>query len=272
MRKSIAIILFLLLIDCALSGFIAEWRSWFWQSVADKQLHSFFIYILEFTVVALVDCFIVGYMGYRISMFALDQRSILTDKALTLNNHTSIEGGNQRVQEDCMSYPTIKINLIVGLIRSVIMIVVFGYILLSHLSAIYILVPVLYSVIGTGVAGYIAHPLIALNYVNQVVEAKFRQLLLPTVYNEVYQNNYNLFKTTKYLSYFQSFYNQITVIVPYVGLSSLYFSGKITFGIFMQVASSMIEIINNLSYLITSFNDINKLLSCRKRLKEINVI
>jgi ABC-type uncharacterized transport system fused permease/ATPase subunit len=88
----------------------------------------------------------------------------------------------------------------------------------------------------------------------------------------VHSNNYKLFVKTKYLQYFQSFYNQITVIIPHLILIGLYFTGRITFGIFMQVASSMAEIINNLSFILNSFSEINRFLSCRRRLKELQII
>jgi ABC-type uncharacterized transport system fused permease/ATPase subunit len=40
----------------------------------------------------------------------------------------------------------------------------------------------------------------------------------------------------------------------------------------MQVASSMAEIINNLSFILNSFSEINRFLSCRRRLKELQII
>lgn len=270
--KYIIFLSVLLIIDCSLGGYIGFWREKFWNSVSTRDFYLFSIYIAQFSFIALCSCFTAGYIGYLQNIIGLYWRTKLTNKALALQNHITIEGGAQRVQEDCLNYPLLCISLIVGLFKALIMICVFAYILLHQLGWVYLIIPIIYTLMGTLLAGKIAFPLIKLNYLNQVVEAKFRQFLTIKNYVDVHGNNRSLFKTTKFLSYFQSFYNQITVIIPYVILSFLYFKNKITFGVFMQSSSSMIEIISNMSYTINSFNDINRFISCRKRLKELKII
>ncbi len=262
----------LILIDCALGGYIAVWRESYWQSLVDKKFYLWLWYIGQFSIIALLSCFVAGFSGYITNIIGLYYRTKFTQVALLSKTHSIIEGGSQRVQEDCMNYPALMIQIITGLFRSTIMIVVFSTIILHQLPTQYFIIPIIYTLIGTYLASKIAKPLINLNYLNQVVEAKFRQLLTFTDYIKVHKNNRRLFKRTKYLQYFQSFYNQITVIIPHLMLLFVYFSGKITFGVFMQVASSMNELISNMSYFINSFDVINRFLSCRKRLKEIGVI
>lgn len=271
-KRCFIIIILLLAIECAISGFIGVWRDWYWSSLSDKHFNLWMLYIAEFSGAAILGCWVSGYGQYVANITALDLRTKLTRKALKLQSHLGIEGGNQRVQEDCMAYPTLLINFIVGSTRSAIMLIVFTIIVLHSVPAWYLIIPFAYTVVGTLLAGKIAIPLINLNYINQVFEAKFRQILTKNNYKDVHRNNFKLFKRTKFLAYFQSFYNQITVIMPHIALIGLYFSGKITFGIFMQIAASFAEMINSMSYLINSFGDINKLLSCRRRLKEIKLI
>jgi ABC-type long-subunit fatty acid transport system fused permease/ATPase subunit len=277
-KKYFFILIALLLLDCSLGGFIGVWREWYWNSIAQKLLYKWILYVSEFSIIALISCWISGYSQYIINLLSLKIRTDLTNKAFELQTHHKIEGGSQRIQDDCFAYPQLLLNLIMGMFRSIIMILVFLTILYIQLPWYYLLIPFGYSLVGTLIAGKIAFPLINLNYINQAVEAKFRELIklkhntLLEVYEEVYINNYNLFKYSKYLQYFQSFYNQITIIIPHLILFVIYFSGKITFGIFMQVAASMTEIINNLSFVINSFSDINRLLSCRKRLKELKIL
>ena len=270
--KYIIILSILIIIDCSIGGYINVWREWYWSALSNKEFTKWVWLIGQFSILALVSCAVSGYLQYIGNMLSLNIRDKLTEKSLSLETYKNIEGGSQRVQEDCRDYPTLVISLVVGLIRALIMSIVCVFIILSHLSGLYLLFPIVYTIIGTLIAGKIAFPLINLNYINQVFEAKFRQLLTDLNYKDVHNNNYQLFKYSKYLQYFQSFYNQITVIVPHLILSIVYFSGKITFGIFMQLASAMAEIINNLSFIINSFNEFNRLLSCRKRLKEIKVI
>jgi putative ATP-binding cassette transporter len=272
LNKVLSFFIILLLIDCSIGGAIAWWREFYWDAIQKLHFESWLYLIGIFIALALLSCWVSGYKGYLANLISLSMRTKLTRKALKLANHGLIEGGSQRVQEDCKNYPLLLISLIGGSFQALIMIVVFTGLLIYQLPLGYLIIPLIYAVIGTLISAKIAVPLINLNYVNQVVEAKFRQVLSKMNYKHTHRNNFNLFKRSKYLQYFQSFYNQITIIVPHLILSSLLFSGKITFGVFMQVASALVEVINNLSFLINSFGDINLFLSCRKRLKELHIL
>lgn len=270
-KKCIFIIFTLVLIECALVGYIGWWRSPFWEAVNNRDLYKFIEYIIYFSVAALSACFTSSYSVYIQQYTALLYRYKLTRKAFKLKEGL-VEGQEQRVQEDCFTYPALFISLFTGGIKNIILLVVFMGILLYQLNVYYLILPLLYVFLGTLVAAKLAKPLVNLNYINQVFEAKFRKYISKLNYSKVHRNNYNLFKITKHLGYFQYFYNQITVIVPYLILAPVYFSAAIVFGVFMQCASSMNQIIDCLSYIINSFNDINKFLSCKKRLKELELI
>lgn len=271
LKLNIISILLLLLLDCSLVGFIAFWREGFWTAVEQRHLIQFGWYLGSFSIVALLSCFVGGYQQYLINYATLVWRSKLTRKAFKLKDKT-VEGHEQRVQQDCLDYPSLIFNLSIGLLRNIINGCVFVYILITRLGFIYLILPIVYVIIGTLLASFIAKPLVSLNYINQVAEAKFRRLLTKMNYSAAYKNNINLAKRTKYLSYFQSFYNQITVIVPYIILYPVYFSSKIVFGTFMQCASAMNSVIDGLSFIINSFDSINKMRSCHRRLKEIKIL
>jgi putative ATP-binding cassette transporter len=83
---------------------------------------------------------------------------------------------------------------------------------------------------------------------------------------------YLLARQTKKLNYFQQFYGQVAVIIPICVLAPSYFAAAITFGVLMQAVSIMSTVLDNLSYGINSFGEINRLLSCKRRLKEAGVI
>lgn len=235
-------------------------------------MHGWIVYLGIFTVVALVSCVTSSKATYIGQLIALDIRERLTNKALDLVEHHQIEGINQRIQEDCKYYPQLLLSILTGVFRATILIAIFTYIIVHQLNVWYLLIPLGYAAIGTLIAGKIAMPLIELNYTIQVLEAKFRQVLSLFNYSETVLTNKQLFKKEKHLSYFQSFYNQITIIFPHLVLANLYFASKISFGVFMQIASAMVEMTNHLSYIINSFSSINKFLSCRRRLKELKVL
>lgn len=270
-KKCLIAIAILLLVDISITGYISLWREWYWAAVSEHDLPKFIIYMIYFAIAALFSCFISGYSSYLISYTALCIRRKLTQKAFKLD-YTKVIAGEQRVQEDCLLYPQLMIQLITGIIRNTLTGIIFASIIWYQMGWWFLLFPFAYALIGTYIAHIIAKPLIHLNYINQNYEARFRQILTKLNYAVVHRNNYNLFTTTKRLSYFQNFYNQITVIIPYVVLAGSYFSLQITFGILMQVAASIAEVINSLSFFLNAFNDINKLISCRKRLQEIEVI
>lgn len=270
-NKYFIILLVLLLLDCGIGSYIGVWRNSYWSSISNKNISLWVEKICEFSVAALLSCWVSGKSQYIINIISLNIRNSLTKKAFKLNV-SQVEGHEQRIQEDCFRYPTLIINLGIALFRSVVMIIAFSVIILQHVSWYYLLIPIIYAFIGTLLAGKIAYPLISLNYLNQVFEAQFRRKLDKLSYILAHNNNRKLFKSTKYLQYFQSFFQQITTIFPHLCLASLYFSGKIVFGVFMQIAASMTEITNSLSIIILSLNDINNLISCRKRLKELRLI
>lgn len=267
----VAVIVTLILLESGLVGFLAVWREWFWDAVANKDLYGFIKYLLQFAVAALLLCVISGYCQFREQYLGLCLRHRLTRKALAYKK-SHVENINQRIQEDCNEYYQLGIYLTTGLFRNTVSFIAYGLILYIQLSLLFMVVPFVYAIIGTGIAMFIAKPLVSLNYINQNFEASFRRVLTKRLYGKVHRNNHGLYKTTKYLSYFQSFYNQLGVVFPYILLAPIYFSGKITFGVLMQCASSIGHIIDNLSYFINSFNTFNKWLSCKKRLKEAGII
>jgi putative ATP-binding cassette transporter len=268
----ILILIILTLIECSLTGYIGWWREGFWSAVQSRNLDKFFIYIGMFSIAALTTCFVSSYSQYIISYTSLIYRHKLSRKALKIVHKVDVEGKEQRVQEDCFNFPFYLISLIVGFTKNFIILLVFLGILIHQLGLFYLIFPITYAIIGTWIAAKLAKPLLNINYLNQMLEAKFRRMLTKISYSKVHKNNLVLFKATKKLAYFQYFYNQITVIIPYLVLYPIYFSAKITFGVFMQCASSMNQIIECLSYFINSFNDINKFRSCKKRLNELGII
>jgi vitamin B12/bleomycin/antimicrobial peptide transport system ATP-binding/permease protein len=279
-KLSICLLIFLLLVDCALGAGIMLWRDPFWQAMSNKDYETFKLYIGYFTVIALLSCYVYGKTQYLIGKISLDIRKSLTNKALDVQTYNNVEGGTQRVQEDCGVYPTLCLSIAANMFRSIVMIISFTTIILFTLPAQYLIIPLIYVLIGTTVAHKIASPLITLNFINQMKEAAFRHLLSTSseiaehlkLFHEVYYNNDALLIQTKKLNYFQVFYNQIVVIIPYIILANLYFGLYISFGVLMQISSGMIELINQSSYIINSYSDINKLIASRRRLKECKII
>lgn len=271
-KIQIVILVVLCLLDMSGTAYIVYWREGFWAAVSNKQVHQFFVLISYFTIAALLLCLIMGLEQYVMNKLALNWRRILTRKAFSIRESRTVEGHQQRIQEDCRDYPLLWINLIQLVGMQAIMSVFFIYVIAHNTGALLTLIPLVYSLSGTVLSYWVAYPLIKLNYLNQVKEAAFRQSLTRLDYAKVHRNNHELFIKTKHLNYFQYFFGQLTAIFPYLIIAGSYFSGKMVFGVYMQTASTISHLTDALGSLVNNFDKINRLLSCRKRLKEMGVL
>lgn len=185
---------------------------------------------------------------------------------------TTIDNLRQRHQEDCQAYPNLYLTLVFGLGKAVVYFIVFSISLIYNFSWVYLLIMTLYTIISTWIAHKVARPLIKLNYDTQQAEATYRDNLTQTNLERCISIMFGLASNTKRLSYFQTFYGQIAVILPICLCSPSYFMGALSLGALMQATGIMSTITDNLGFGITSFNDINKFRSCRARLKEAGIL
>ena len=271
MKKFSILLVILGILEISLALYLTTWRMHFWDAIQLKQPLHFLQQLGIFTVVALVICFVTGISGYLVSLTAIKWREKLNAKALTVLK-SRIENINQRIQEDCQTYPDLVLNLAFGTLKAIIYIVVFSVSLLLSFHWWFLAILLGYSLIGTGITHCIAKPLIRLNYDNQRAEATYRNDLSVTNFNDCIRLMLGLAKKQKHLTYFQQFYGQLGVLIPILIIAPQYFTSAMTLGVLMRFTSLSSTILENLSYGINSFAQINRLLSCRRRLKEINVI
>lgn len=277
MRKYLILMVVLAAVEITLALGLTFWREIFWNYVQSKNLSGFTTQLGVFTVVALILCVVSASAGYCQTLAAIKWREKLNIKALNVpirctKRGTEIENASQRIQEDCREYPALILNIGFGLAKALVYVVVFSISLVLQFSAMYLLYISIYAIIATLIARKVAYPLIALNYKSQQVEATYRNSLTDTNFNNCINVMTGLAVKTKHLSYFQTFYSQIGVIIPLVIIAPAYFAGGVSFGGLMQANSIMATIVESLSYGITSFDSINRLISCRTRLKEMQVI
>jgi putative ATP-binding cassette transporter len=272
LKFNFIVLIIICIVDLSMTSYLVMWREAFWQSVNDRHLQSFLHLLYIFSAVAIGLCIVSGIETYLQNKIALNWRRILTRKAFKIKDMHLAEGHQQRIQEDCRDYPLLIIGFLQYILMQGVLVIFYIYTIYNHAGLLYVLIPVAYGVLGTGLGYYIAHPLIHLNYVNQVLEAAFRQSLTKLDYGRVHRNNHKMFVKSKHLQYFQYFYGQISVIFPYLILAPIYFGGVIAFGVFMQIASTISHLTDSLGSIVNNFDKINKMLSCRKRLHELGVI
>ncbi len=270
MRKYIIYIVLLALIEISLALYLTFWKELFWNYVEQKDFHGFCIQIGVFTIVALLFCFVSAYSDYFSTLCAIKWREKLNNKAYsTISN---LENVNQRIQDDCYQYPSLMLTVLCGLGKSIVYVLVFSISLAINFNLVYLGIIVAYASISTIIAQRIAKPLLSLNYATQQAEATYRNDLSGFNFKNCIKIMTGMALKTKRLAYFQTFYGQIAVVLPIIIVSPAYFGSALTLGALMQATGTMGTITDNLSFGITAFNQINKLSSCKRRLKEINVI
>ena len=271
MKKYLTIAGVLASCEIALVLYLTFWRKVFWNYVEVKDYNHFLIYLLIFIIVALVLCAITALETYMSTLSAIKWREKLNKCGLALK-HSDVENANQRIQEDCSNYPTLVVTIGFGVVKAIVYLIVFSIALIHQFNAIYLIVIFLYGIIATFIARIIAHPLIDLNYRAQQMEATYRNDLNEYNFKNCILVLLGLAKKLKHLNYFQSFYGQLSVIIPICIVAHDYFTTEMLLGGLMQATSMMAVISEDLSFGINSFDSINKLLSCRKRLLELGVL
>ncbi|MGI2031489.1 peptide antibiotic transporter SbmA [Rhizobium panacihumi] len=204
-----------------------------------------------------------------------------------------IEGASQRVQEDTMRFSQTLEGLGINLINAVMTLVVFLPILFglsSYVSELPIIgaiphalfwLAIFWSVFGTLLLAIAGIKLPGLHFRNQRVEAAYRKELVygedhaeraqpPTVkelYANVRKNYFRMYWHYLYFNVARYFYLQADAIFLTTMLIPTIVAGKITFGIYQQIATAFGQVSNSFQYLVNSWTTIIELLSIHKRLK-----
>lgn len=285
MRRYLIFLVLFAILEIGLALYLTLWREHFWNAVSNKESLQFMQQLGVFTCVALVICLVSGISGYLVSLTAIKWREKLNASchAILRNEKyvkvatgarviNSIENMPQRIQEDCMTYPTLVLTLGFGLIKAITYVLVFSVSLLWSFSWWFLIVLLMYTLCGLLITKYVAHPLIQLNYDQQRAEATYRSNLNLDNFGDCVRIMLGLAKKQKHLTYFQQFYGQVGVVVPLIIIAPTYFTTGMTLGELMRFNSLGSTILENMSYGISSFADINRLLSCRKRLMEAKIL
>lgn len=213
--------------------------------------------------------------------------NILPPKLNRLHNHS-----DQHISEDIRLFLTNTIDLAIGLLRHIVMLLVFSIILwqLSGIITVSILnyiinipgylfwLALLYSVLGTVYMIKVGKPLIALNFKQQSNEAEFRSCLkrikehdecvalyagekierqnLIQSFQKIMYNYFHLIKATRLLTFISSAYSQLSMVFAFLIASPRYFSNDLQLGQLFEISGAYWYVHSALSYLIDSFEKI----------------
>lgn len=204
-----------------------------------------------------------------------------------------IEGASQRVQEDTMRFSTTLEGLGVAMVDSVMTLIAFLPLLAAlstHVTALplvgqipysLVVAAVVWSIFGTVLLIVCGIKLPGLEFKNQRVEAAYRKELVygednearaqpPTVaelFSHVRRNYFNLYFHYAYFNFIRAGYLQADAIFSSLILIPTIAVGKITLGIWQQIATAFGQVSSSFQYLVSSWPTIVELISIYKRLK-----
>jgi putative ATP-binding cassette transporter len=150
-------------------------------------------------------------------------------------------------------------------------------------------VALIYAFVGTFLANLVGRRLINLNFMRQRYEANFRFSLVRVrenaegiaLYNgeqreadqlnlrfaDIFANGWRVLLTQAQLAFYQSGYQQLAIIFPYLVTAPRFFAGAITLGVMMQTASAFGQVQTALSFFIDNYTYLAELRAVMDRLK-----
>lgn len=218
-----------------------------------------------------------------------------------------MDNPDQRISEDLNDFPTLTLNLFTNLFSSILTLIAFS-ILLWNLSGplnipighnSHITIPgymfwgtIIWAALGTYLTFKIGKRLWGLNYDQQRFNANFRfglirvresaeqvalyhgeheeQSKLKRTFNYVYDNFLSIIRVQRNLSFFSNGYSYMSYLAGLTIGMPRYFAEHMAIGILMQVSKAMDQVINALSFIISSFTTIASWQAVINRLTEFN--
>ncbi|MFC7477532.1 ABC transporter ATP-binding protein/permease [Dankookia sp. GCM10030260] len=291
---------------------LSYWSREFFNSLQEKNGEAFWALLLwwrdtesgpmpGFVFVAAVYILIAAYALYLRQALEIRWRSWLTRQALDrwmagrayyriALTDAGTDNPDQRIADDLRIFVTATLGLGLGLMRSVVTLGSFILVLwgLSGPATLFgieipgylVWVALVYAVVGTALAHWIARALIPLNFGRQRVEADFRYALirfrenaegialyggeagekrgLLSRFDAVIHNWWAIMVANKQLTLFSNLYAQVAVVFPYIVAAPAYFAGGIPLGALTQTASSFGQVQGALSWFVDNYSELTE--------------
>jgi putative ATP-binding cassette transporter len=196
-----------------------------------------------------------------------------------------IDNPDQRIADDLRIFAEKTLELGVGLLSAAATVACFVAILWSlsgdvtlggvSVPGLLVWVAIVYTLIGSWLAHRIGRRLIGLDFDQQRFEADYRYALVRLRENSegvalyrgetlelatfrerfahVVRNWWAIIEKRKQLNWFVSFYEQLTIAIPYLVAAPRYFSGAVGMGFIFQTASAFRNVQWSLSWFVNSY-------------------
>lgn len=296
-----AFIIFIAYFSVQTSVALNNWRGPFFDLLQnalakkpDVTADQFYYYQLKFLEIGFVGVTLNVVTAFFTNHYVFRWRTAMNNFYMSKwDKLRNIEGASQRVQEDTMRFANILEGLGVTFINSIMTLVVFLP-LLFNMSQYVDNLPIIGSIphalfwlaivwalFGTALLAFAGIKLPGLNFRNQRVEAAYRKELVygeddanrahPVTVRELYdnvrRNYYRMYWHYLYFNVARFSYSQLDAIFLNFMLIPTFVAGKITLGIWQQIATAFGQVSDSFQYLVSYWSTIIELLSIHKRLK-----
>lgn len=258
-----------------------KWREWFYNSIQKYDEPNIYLGLLVFTGLALIFVAIYGLTSFYTRYLEFATRQYLFNKFIIKARELHKSGlpvVEQRVQDDSIRFARTSIALMKSLLDASVRLPVFLCILAAVAKWWMLLVVLIYAVLGTLLSKKVANKLIIAEYHQESLEAELRRdiisynnsdrIELPSL-KTIIANWQELALRQKHLSWYTSFYGQISVIFPYCMLIPLFLSKTILLGTLFSTASAIEQVLGSLSIFVESRDLVVDLSMTSRRLKEM---
>ena len=278
------------------SYFYAVWNKRFFDVLETRDIDVFFQECVIFCVVSVFWAFIHSSSIYYGQQYALKWRIWMTNRALGLwvnnNKRATLEGSDQRIQEDLMRFTIIVERFFLEGFNAVLTIIVFTPILFQvtnnlvignniPVSIVLFISVTVYTIIGMYGGVKMTAPLIKLEYDNQKYEAAFRYNLVHAkdganisvltflrLLSPIFKNYKAKYDKLRQFNLYLKMYNQFSFFIPFFIMAPSYFAGMATIGTLMQVRIIFAQIRTSMAYLLDHYAEFTELQAIAKRLLE----
>jgi putative ATP-binding cassette transporter len=302
-RGLLAVIVAMNLGSVYLTVLYTEWQNRFYTALQKLDMSAFYHLLGYFGGLATAFIVIGVYQLYLNQMLQIRWRRWLTDHYLDQwigsgahyrmqLTDRGTDNPDQRISVDLANYVDATLNLTLGLISSVVTLGSFVTMLWGlsgalafHVAGHAISIPgymvwvaLIYAAVGSWLTYVIGHPLVRLNFNQQMYEANFRFSLVRFRENgeavalyggeadevrglrhrfaDVFGNWWAIMLRQKKLTWFQSGYSQIAIIFPFLVAAPRYFSGAMELGGLVQTSSAFGQVQGALSWFVNAYNSL----------------
>lgn len=313
-RLYLAAIITLTIAAVYMTLLLNEWFNSFYSALQNYDSDAVYRGLLRFTGLAFAHIAFAVYSYYLQQRLALRWRKWMTKNYLAkwtgqqmyyrleMFSQGTADNPDQRISEDINLFTARTLSFMSGLLRSATTIVCFIFVLWNlsevlsfsaagqeiHIYGYLVWTALAYSVFGTWITHKVGHRLVALNYLQQKLEADFRfsmvrlretaesvafyngaakeEAFLSNRFMTLLRNTLFIIKKQKQLSWLTNSYAQIAIIFPFVVAVPRYLSQNISLGGLMQIANCFGKVQDAMSYFVDVYASLAEWQSCAERL------